>query len=98
LHPLLAAGAANLAAAGIPDRMRQALSDAGYASEDNFTAPCDAELYIAVTRESPSATCSRPSAAAPAANASPPPGPSWQPHSRPPRPGETYRRSPQNPR
>jgi hypothetical protein len=52
LHPLLAAGAANLAAAGIPDRIRQALSDAGYASEDNFTAPCDAELYIAVTRES----------------------------------------------
>jgi transposase len=52
MHLLLAAGAANLAAAGIPDQIRKALFDAGYASEDNFTAPCDAELYIAVTRES----------------------------------------------
>jgi transposase len=52
LHPLLAAAAANLAAAGIPDKISKALFDAGYASEDNFTAPCDAELYIAVTRES----------------------------------------------
>jgi len=52
LHPLLAAAAANLAAAGIADRIGKALFDAGYASEDNFTAPCDAELYVAVTRES----------------------------------------------
>jgi hypothetical protein len=52
LHRLLAAGAANLAAAGVPDKIRKALWDAGYASEDNFTAPCDAELYVAVTRES----------------------------------------------
>jgi transposase len=52
LHPLLAAAAANLAAAGIPDKIGAALWDAGYASEDNFTAPCPAELYVAVTRES----------------------------------------------
>src|SRR5690242_15670589 len=52
LHPLLAAAAANLAAAGITERIGKALFDAGYASEDNFTAACDAELCIAVTRES----------------------------------------------
>ena len=52
LHPLLAAAAANLAAAGIADKIRKALFDAGYAAEDNFTAGCQAELYIAVTRES----------------------------------------------
>jgi transposase len=52
LHPLLAAAAANLAAAGIPGQISKALFDAGYASEDNFTAPCDAGLYVAVTRDS----------------------------------------------
>ena len=52
LHPLLAAAAANLAAADIPDQIGTTAFDAGYASEDNFTAPCDAELYVAVTRES----------------------------------------------
>ena len=52
LHPLLAAAAANLAAAGIPDTIGKALFDAGYASEANFTAGCDADLYVAVTRES----------------------------------------------
>jgi hypothetical protein len=52
LHPLLQAGAANLAAAGITGRIGTALFDAGYASGDNFTAPCAAELYVAVTRES----------------------------------------------
>jgi transposase len=52
LHPLLAAAAANLAAAGIADKIRKALFDAGYASEANFTAGCQADLYIAVTRES----------------------------------------------
>ena len=52
LHPLLAAAAANLAAAGIADRIGTAAFDAGYASEDNFTAPCQADLYVAVTRES----------------------------------------------
>jgi transposase len=52
LHPLLAAAAANLAAAGIADKIGTAAFDAGYASEANFTAPCQAELYVAVTRES----------------------------------------------
>jgi transposase len=52
LHPLLKAAAANLAAAGIADKIGAALWDAGYASEANFTAPCQADLYVAVTRES----------------------------------------------
>jgi transposase len=52
LHPLLAAAAANLAAAGITAQIGTALFDAGYASEDNFTVPCQADLYVAVTRES----------------------------------------------
>ena len=52
LHLLLAAGAVNLAAAGIPAAIGKALFDAGYASEANFTAGCDANLYVAVTRES----------------------------------------------
>jgi transposase len=52
LHPLLAAAAANLAAAGIPAPIGKALFDAGYASDDNFTTACDADLYVAVTRES----------------------------------------------
>ena len=52
LPSLLAAATANLAAAGITARIGKALFDAGYASEANFTAGCDAELYIAVTRES----------------------------------------------
>ena len=29
----------------------KALFDAGYASEDNFTTGCEAELYVAVARE-----------------------------------------------
>ena len=41
LHPLLEQGAANLAAAGIADTIGKALFDAGYASEANFTAPCE---------------------------------------------------------
>jgi transposase len=52
LHPLLHAGAANLAAAGITGQIGTALFDAGYASQDNFTAACHADLYVAVTRES----------------------------------------------
>ena len=52
LHPLLAAAAANLAAAGIPGAIGAALFDAGYASEANFTAGCQADLHVAVTRES----------------------------------------------
>ena len=43
LHPLLQAGTANLAAAGIPATIGKALFGAGYASEDKFTTPCDAE-------------------------------------------------------
>ena len=30
--------------------VRKALFDAGYASDANFTAPCPAELYVAITR------------------------------------------------
>jgi hypothetical protein len=52
LHPLLDAAAANLAAAGITSTIGKALSDAGYASGDNFTTPYAADLYVAVTRES----------------------------------------------
>ena len=52
LHLLLAAGTANLAAARITGRIGNALFDAGYAGGDAFTAPCQADLYVAVTRES----------------------------------------------
>jgi transposase len=51
LHPLLDQAAANLAAARIPGRIGKALFDTGYASDANFTAPCDADLHVAVTRE-----------------------------------------------
>lgn len=51
LHPLLDQAAANLEAAQIPGRIGKALFDAGYASDANFTAPCDADLHVAVTRE-----------------------------------------------
>jgi transposase len=51
LHPALALTRANLDAAGISQVIGAALFDAGYASEDNFTAPCQAELYVAVTKE-----------------------------------------------
>jgi len=51
LHPLLETATANLAAAGIPDRIGVALFDTGYASDANFTAPCEADLHVAVTRE-----------------------------------------------
>jgi hypothetical protein len=51
LHPALKLARANLDAAGISDPIAKALFDAGYASEDNFTTACEAELYIAVTRE-----------------------------------------------
>jgi len=52
LHPLLDKARAVLAAAGITSPIRKALFDAGYASDENFTAGCPAELYVAVTRES----------------------------------------------
>jgi Transposase DDE domain len=51
LHPMLAMARASLDAAGISDQITKALFDAGYASEDNFTAPCEAELHVAITRE-----------------------------------------------
>jgi hypothetical protein len=51
LHPLLAAARANLDAAGIHQVIGKALFDAGYASDANFTARCEGELYVAVTRE-----------------------------------------------
>jgi hypothetical protein len=51
LHPLLGAGRANLSAAGIGQPIGTALFDAGYASEDNFTTGCEAELYVAITKE-----------------------------------------------
>jgi transposase len=51
LHPLLGQAGANLAAAGIADRIGAALFDTGYASDANFTAPCEADLHVAVTRE-----------------------------------------------
>jgi Transposase DDE domain len=51
LHPAMNRTRANLDAAGISDPIARALFDAGYASEDNFTAPCEAELYVAITRE-----------------------------------------------
>ena len=51
LHPLLAAGRASLDAAGIREPIGKALFDAGYASEENFTTACEAELYVAVTKE-----------------------------------------------
>jgi len=66
LHPLLRDAAANLAAAGVPGTIGAALFDAGYASEDNFTAGCQPELYVAVTRDSAQAA-GRPGAVVPAA-------------------------------
>jgi transposase len=52
LHPLLAQGRAVLDAAGITAPIGKALWDAGYASDANFTAACEPDLYVAVTRES----------------------------------------------
>jgi transposase len=51
LHPLLAAARANLDAAGITTPIGKALFDAGYASDANFTAPCEPELYVSVRSE-----------------------------------------------
>jgi hypothetical protein len=65
LHPLLRDAAANLAAAGIPDQIGKALFDAGYASEHNFTAGCQADLHVAVTRDSAQAA-GRPGGGVPA--------------------------------
>jgi transposase len=51
LHPLLATARTNLDAAGIPSPIRAALFDAGYASDANFTAACDSDLYVSVSKE-----------------------------------------------
>jgi transposase len=51
LHPLLGVASANPAAAGITSPIGKALFDAGYASDTNFTTPCEAELYVSVTKE-----------------------------------------------
>jgi transposase len=51
LHPLLAATRATLDAAAITTKIGKALFDAGYASDDNFTTACEAELYAALTKE-----------------------------------------------
>jgi hypothetical protein len=49
---VLARAGAVLAAAGITSPIGKALWDAGYASDANFTASCQAGLYVALTRES----------------------------------------------
>ena len=51
LHPLIKTSRATLDAAGITTKIGTALFDAGYASDDNFTTSCEAELYVAVTKE-----------------------------------------------
>jgi transposase len=51
LHPLLEAARITLDAAGISQPIGAILFDAGYASDANFTARCEGELYVAVTRE-----------------------------------------------
>jgi hypothetical protein len=71
LHLLLEHRAAHLAAAGIAEPIGAAAFDAGYASEDNFTAPCQAGLYVAVTHDSGQA--GQPGAAAPPSGQ-----PGWQ--------------------
>jgi hypothetical protein len=52
LHPFLRKTRAVLDAAGITSPIGTALWDAGYASNANFTAGCEPELYVAITRES----------------------------------------------
>lgn len=51
LHPLLEKGRATLDAAGITAPLGVILFDAGYASDANFTAACEGDLHVAVTRE-----------------------------------------------
>jgi transposase len=57
LHPLLKAGRANLDAIGMTRPIGTALFDAGYASEANFTAECEARLLVAIYKEA--AACGR---------------------------------------
>ncbi len=51
LHPMLARGQANLAAAGITGPVRAAVADAGYASTANFAAARQPILLVAVSKE-----------------------------------------------
>jgi len=51
LHPQLTMTRANLTAAAITTPIGAVVADAGYASADNFATPCEAELYIAVTKD-----------------------------------------------
>jgi hypothetical protein len=62
LHPLLKAGRASLDAIGVTTPIGKALFDAGYASEANFTAGCEARLLVAVHNEAPPAAVTRPAA------------------------------------
>lgn len=62
LHPLLKAGRANLDAIGVTKPIGTALFDAGYASEANFTAECEARLLVAIYKEA--AACGRDQASA----------------------------------
>jgi transposase len=52
LHPLLEQARAVCDAAGITGPIGKAVFDAGYASDANFTAASQAELYVALARES----------------------------------------------
>lgn len=51
LHPSLHAARDNCRTAGIPDRMRAHLADAGFASEAAFTTPAEGILLICTTNE-----------------------------------------------
>ncbi len=51
LHPMLARGQANLAAAGIAEPVRAVLADAGYASAANFAASSGPILVVAVGKD-----------------------------------------------
>jgi transposase len=59
LTALLAEARRVLDAAGIAGKILKALFDAGYASDANFTADTEPELYVAVTREARQAGRSR---------------------------------------
>jgi DDE family transposase len=51
LHPSLRAARTNCDTAGIPDRIRAHLADAGFASETTFTTPAEGILLICTTNE-----------------------------------------------
>jgi len=51
LHPSLHTARTNCDTAGIPDRMRAHLADAGFASEATFTTPAEGILLVCTTNE-----------------------------------------------